>query len=247
MHITTTYNDNGEYSNTQRIPIWLMSASIAEMIASIALCPLEVTRLKMVTQSLPSPSSLSLSSSSSSLLSHHHTQGLLQTMKTIYTQEGLIKGFFTGLPLILLRQIPYTCVKLVTYEILKEKARKHYLWMKTNKQFNDDNKNNYNDNKNKNSNSKISSSAEILDWKILVSCGMIAGAMSAIISQPADSLLSLVCGGESKYGLVSCPLISIQSPGDIITTIKEIGLSGKYIDYYYYYYYYYYEYYYYYC
>ena len=74
---------------------------------------------------------------------------------------------------------------------------------------------------------------------------MIAGAMSAIISQPADSLLSLVCGGESKYGLVSCPLISIQSPGDIITTIKEIGLSGKYIDYYYYYYFYYYEYYYY--
>jgi solute carrier family 25 phosphate transporter 3 len=86
-----------EKASENRTAIYLGSSAIAEFFADVALCPLEATRIRLVSQ----PS---------------FATGLLSGFSKILKEEGVIKGFYSGFGPILLKQVPYTMAKFVVYE-----------------------------------------------------------------------------------------------------------------------------------
>ncbi len=72
--------------------IYLASAAMAEFIADIFLCPLEATRIRLVSQPT-------------------YASGLYSGASKLLAEEGVIKGFYSGFGPILLKQIPYTMTK----------------------------------------------------------------------------------------------------------------------------------------
>merc|ERR1719183_1006310 len=75
-----------------KTPIYLLSAACAEFIADCFLCPLEATRIRLV-------SNPQLGS------------GLIDAFPKIWKNEGFITGFYSGFVPILFKQIPYTMAK----------------------------------------------------------------------------------------------------------------------------------------
>ncbi|KAI9308800.1 mitochondrial carrier domain-containing protein [Cunninghamella echinulata] len=131
-----------------RTAIYLGSSAIAEFFADVALCPLEATRIRLVSQP-------------------DFATGLLSGFTKIAKEEGVIKGFYSGFGPILFKQVPYTMAKFVVYELAAEKIiaslgkPKEELAPSTLTQVN-------------------------------LGAGVIAGTAAAIISQPADTLLSKI-------------------------------------------------------
>ncbi|CAO3618147.1 unnamed protein product [Cunninghamella echinulata] len=131
-----------------RTAIYLGSSAIAEFFADVALCPLEATRIRLVSQP-------------------DFATGLLSGFSKIAKEEGVIKGFYSGFGPILFKQVPYTMAKFVVYELAAEKIiaslgkPKEELAPSTLTQVN-------------------------------LGAGVIAGTAAAIISQPADTLLSKI-------------------------------------------------------
>jgi len=76
---------------------------MAEVIASVVLCPWEVTKIFVVTNP-------------------QFTGSLLNAMRHIIAVEGLI-GLYKGIQFVMLRQVPYTCAKLVGYDIILSKLK----------------------------------------------------------------------------------------------------------------------------
>lgn len=87
-----------ERARENRLAVYLGSSAIAEFFADVALCPLEATRIRLVSQ----PSFAS---------------GLVGGFTRLLREEGVIKGFYSGFGPILFKQIPYTMAKFVVYEI----------------------------------------------------------------------------------------------------------------------------------
>ena len=81
-----------------QLPIMIASAACAETVASAALCPLEVIKLRM--QTCPRLASL----------------GLRRAMIDVVKADGL-GALFRGFAPIALRQVPYTACKLVSFEL----------------------------------------------------------------------------------------------------------------------------------
>merc|ERR1719498_1454256 len=75
-----------------RIPIYLAAAACADFIADIFLCPLEATRIRLVSQP-------------------DFGSGLLDAAPKIVKQDGFIRGFYSGFGPILFKQVPYTMAK----------------------------------------------------------------------------------------------------------------------------------------
>ncbi|KAJ3251388.1 mitochondrial phosphate carrier protein, partial [Boothiomyces macroporosus] len=75
-----------------RLPIYLGAAAGAEFIADIFLCPLEATRIRLVSNP-------------------GFASGLFSAFPKIIAQDGVIKGFYSGFGPILFKQIPYTMAK----------------------------------------------------------------------------------------------------------------------------------------
>ena len=86
-----------EKASENRTAIYLGSSAIAEFFADVALCPLEATRIRLVSQPT-------------------FANGLLGGFAKILKEEGAIKGFYSGFGPILLKQVPYTMAKFVVYE-----------------------------------------------------------------------------------------------------------------------------------
>lgn len=139
-----------------RTGIYLSAAAGAEFIADIFLCPLEATRIRLVSDP-------------------KFASGLLEAFPKIIKQDGVLKGFYSGFGPILFKQIPYTMAKFAVQGAAAE---------------------------------AICGAAGIDEKKagsgtkmaVSLSSGVIAGVAAAIISHPADTLLSLVnkegAGGE---------------------------------------------------
>jgi len=72
--------------------IYLASSAMAEFIADIFLCPLEATRIRLVSN----PS---------------FAKGLGDGAARLLKEEGVLKGFYSGFGPILLKQVPYTMAK----------------------------------------------------------------------------------------------------------------------------------------
>jgi solute carrier family 25 phosphate transporter 3 len=164
---------------TYRFPIYLGAAAAAEFIADIFLCPLEATRIRLVSN----PSFAS---------------GLLSAAPKIVKTDGFIKGFYSGFGPILFKQVPYTMAKFAVQGWAAEKIFQA---------------------------AKIDVKTASDSTKVTVSLasGVIAGVSAAIISHPADTLLSLVNKqGAGGNGSITSRLLNLAKE----TGFKKLCLTG---------------------
>lgn len=95
-----------------RTPIYLAAAACAEFIADVFLCPLEATRIRLVSNP-------------------QYADGLISAFPKIIREDGVMKGFYSGFGPILLKQIPYTmacCYSNRTFFIKKYKSDYGEFW-----------------------------------------------------------------------------------------------------------------------
>ncbi|KAM5360528.1 hypothetical protein ACJZ2D_013704 [Fusarium nematophilum] len=85
-----------ENARNNRIAVYCVSGAAAEFFADIALCPLEATRIRLVSEP-------------------GFANGLVSGFTKIARQEGL-SAFYSGFGPILFKQVPYTMTKFVFYE-----------------------------------------------------------------------------------------------------------------------------------
>ncbi|KAF2787139.1 mitochondrial phosphate carrier protein-like protein [Melanomma pulvis-pyrius CBS 109.77] len=162
-----------EAAQQNRTAVYLASAACAEFFADIALCPLEATRIRLVSEPT-------------------FANGLIGGFSKILKTEGL-GAFYSGFGPILFKQVPYTMAKFVVYEKVSE-----LVYRSVDK-------------------SKASGNAQTA---INLGSGLIAGFAAALVSQPADTMLSKI---NKTKGL----------PGEgttsrLIKIAKELGLRGSY-------------------
>jgi len=170
-----------EKATQNRQLIYLGSSAIAEFFADIALCPLEATRIRLVSQPT-------------------FASGLASGFAKIAKSEGLA-GFYSGFGPILFKQVPYTMAKFGVYEVAFEN-----LIAATGKP--------------KSELSPGTMSA------LNLGSGLIAGFAAAIISQPADTLLSKINKTSAKPGeTVTSRLIKMA--GDLGVKGLFTGLGAR--------------------
>lgn len=162
-----------ETASSNRTAVYLASSATAEFFADIALCPLEATRIRLVSDPT-------------------YANGLIGGFGKMLKNEG-IGAFYAGFGPILFKQVPYTMAKFVVYEKVAEAVYK-----KVDK----------------------STASDKLQTGINLGSGLIAGFAAAIVSQPADTMLSKI---NKTKGL----------PGEGTTSrlfkiAKELGIKGSY-------------------
>lgn len=162
-----------ETASNNRTAVYLASAATAEFFADIALCPLEATRIRLVSEPT-------------------FASGLVGGFGKILKTEG-IGAFYSGFGPILFKQVPYTMAKFVVYEKVAETVYKNIV--------------------------DKSTASDGTKTVVNLGSGLIAGFAAAIISQPADTMLSKI---NKTKGL----------PGEgttsrLIKIAKELGLRGS--------------------
>jgi len=162
-----------ETAANNRTAVYLASSACAEFMADIALCPLEATRIRLVSQPT-------------------FASGLLSGFSRIFKEEG-IAAFYSGFGPILFKQVPYTMAKFVVFEKVSEAVYKKV------------------DKENLTDGAKTG---------INLGSGLIAGLAAAVVSQPADTMLSKI---NKTQGLPGEGTIS-----RLVKIGKELGLRGSY-------------------
>ena len=122
---------------------------MAEFIADIFLCPLEATRIRLVSN----PSFAS---------------GLLDGAARLAKEEGILKGFYSGFGPILFKQVPYTMAKFAVQGAAAESISDSIYG------------------------SPLASLKGSAKLTVSLASGVAAGVAAAVISHPADTLLSKV-------------------------------------------------------
>ncbi|KAF9905559.1 Cu/Pi carrier [Linnemannia zychae] len=163
-----------ETAKANRTLIYCASSGIAEFFADVALCPLEATRIRLVSQPT-------------------FATGLVGGFSRILREEGAIRGFYSGFGPILLKQIPYTMAKFVVYERVLEAFLE-------------------------NMGPKENISGATMTGLNLGS-GLVAGIAAAIVSQPADTLLSKI-NKSSGTGSITSRLVGLAG---------ELGVRGLFL------------------
>ncbi|KAF9085792.1 mitochondrial phosphate carrier protein [Mortierella sp. AD031] len=144
-------------------------------VADIALCPLEATRIRLVSQPT-------------------FATGLISGFNRIRAEEGVVRGFYSGFGPIVLKQVPYTMAKFVVYERATEAIMK---------QLGGDH------------GSFSPSALTAID----LAAGLTAGFAAAVVSQPADTLLSKI-NKSSGTGPVMTRLTGLA---------RELGFRGLFL------------------
>ncbi|KAK2028265.1 mitochondrial carrier [Colletotrichum zoysiae] len=162
-----------ENAVNNRTAVYLASSAAAEFFADIALCPLEATRIRLVSEPT-------------------YASGLISGFGKMLKNEG-VGAFYAGFGPILFKQIPYTMSKFVVYEKVSEMIFRSYP------------------------KDTLSDGAQTA---VNLGSGLIAGFAAAIVSQPADTMLSKI---NKTKGL----------PGEgttsrLIKIAKELGIRGSY-------------------
>ncbi|KAL6864485.1 mitochondrial carrier domain-containing protein [Trichoderma novae-zelandiae] len=162
-----------ETASNNRTAIYLASSAAAEFFADIALCPLEATRIRLVSEPT-------------------YANGLVGGFSKMLKNEG-VGAFYAGFGPILFKQIPYTMAKFVVFEKVSEAVFRTFP------------KENLSDGMQTTAN---------------LGSGLIAGFAAALVSQPADTMLSKI---NKTKGL----------PGEgttsrLIKIARELGLRGSY-------------------
>eukprot|EP01038_Epipyxis_sp_PR26KG_P004543 gene4543-6413_t len=159
INIAAAVGEETAWNN--RTGIYLASSAMAEFIADIFLCPLEATRIRLVSN----PS---------------FANGLFPAASRLIKEEGVLKGFYSGFGPILLKQVPYTMAKFAVQGAAAESIATNVVGQDL---------------------STLKGGAKL---GVSLLSGVIAGVCAAIISHPADTLLSKVnkagAGGEGSIG-----------------------------------------------
>lgn len=159
--------------------IYLTAAGLAEFVADVFLCPLEATRIRLVSD----PS---------------FGKGLFDAAPKILAQDGLIKGFYSGFGPILFKQVPYTMAKFAVQGWAAEQISTA-IGQPLDKQV---------------GSTKMA---------VALTSGVIAGVAAAIISHPADTLLSQVNkAGAGGNGSITSRLINLAKEAGL----KKLCLTG---------------------
>ena len=211
----------GEWNDRQKLPVYLVASGIAETVATMLLCPFEAAKIAVMTKKFDLP-----------------TSGKLLYVMDEIIKEGGPYALYMGLPMILLRQVPYSCVKLASYDLISERAMKLRSTVEN----------------------KMESLEALLD-KLLgrstvpsagagklktnlplpalltasepeeeakpvyiqMISGMGAGVLAAALSQPADVILSKICSSVPSDA-ASCMVIT--KPRDLVQVARDLGLKG---------------------
>lgn len=201
-----TLDDRNQTLSTHpglKLPVYIASSGMAEIIASFALTPLEVTKIDMISNPLSKG------------------KNLFQAMALIVAAGG-VKALYKGLPLVMLRQVPYTCVKLAGYDIIMESLRTRVSKQRLRAQNKLKAEKPKTHRPTKAEHEAAKSQEARCDLILQFSSGVLAGVLSAIISHPADVMLSKVCGGTAA--LTEC--VILQSPRDIWLLMRDLGVAG---------------------
>ncbi|PNS18278.1 Mitochondrial phosphate carrier protein [Sphaceloma murrayae] len=161
-----------ETAANNRTAVYLASSALAEFFADIALCPLEATRIRLVSEPT-------------------FANGLIGGFSKILKTEGL-GAFYSGFGPILFKQVPYTMAKFVVYEKVAEAA-----WARLDK----------------------STASDAMQTTVNLGSGLMAGFAAAIISQPADTMLSKINKTKGLPGE--------STTSRLIKIAGELGLKGS--------------------
>ena len=161
-----------ETAANNRTVVYLASSAAAEFFADIALCPLEATRIRLVSEPT-------------------FANGLIGGFGKIFKQEG-IGAFYSGFGPILFKQVPYTMAKFVVYEKVAE-----LVWKSLDKD----------------------TASDSTKTVVNLGSGLMAGFAAAIISQPADTMLSKINKVKAAPGE--------GTTSRLIKIGKELGLKGS--------------------
>ncbi|KAK6592103.1 Mitochondrial phosphate carrier protein 1 [Botrytis cinerea] len=162
-----------ENAVNNKTAVYLASSATAEFFADIALCPLEATRIRLVSDPT-------------------YANGLIGGFSKMLKNEG-VGAFYAGFGPILFKQVPYTMAKFVVFEKVVEA-----IYTKVDK----------------------SKTSDGMQTTINLGSGLIAGMAAAVVSQPADTMLSKI---NKTKGL----------PGEgttsrLIKIGRELGFRGSY-------------------
>jgi len=172
INIAQSMGEEAAWNN--KTPIYLVSAACAEFIADIFLCPLEATRIRLVSNP-------------------QYASGLLSAAPKIMSEEGFIKGFYSGFGPILFKQVPYTMAKFAVQGNAQDAICKSM-------------------------GIQLETSGDATKMAMALSSGTIAGVAAAIISHPADTLLSMINKSETAGGTGSIP-------SRLSNLAKEVGFK----------------------
>jgi solute carrier family 25 phosphate transporter 3 len=145
-----------EAAQQRRTAIYLGASATAEFFADIALCPLEATRIRLVSQ-------------------RGFATGLATGFMRLAREEGL-RGFYSGFVPLLFKQVPYAVGQFSVHEAAVEviyraigPERKARL-------------------------------SHIESTGVELASGIVAGVAAAVLSHPADTLLSAINKGAGNPG-----------------------------------------------
>ncbi|KAL1953527.1 hypothetical protein VTO42DRAFT_2625 [Malbranchea cinnamomea] len=161
-----------ETASRNRTSVYLASSAAAEFFADIALCPLEATRIRLVSEPT-------------------FASGLVSGFGKILKNEG-VGAFYSGFGPILFKQVPYTMAKFVVYEKVAEA-----IYRRVDKD-------------------SLSDGAKT---GVNLASGLIAGLAAAVVSQPADTMLSKINKTKGAPGE--------GTTSRLIKIAKELGIKGS--------------------
>ncbi|KAI3327841.1 mitochondrial carrier [Xylariaceae sp. AK1471] len=162
-----------ENASNYRTGVYLASSAAAEFFADIALCPLEATRIRLVSEPT-------------------YANGLIGGFSKMLKQEG-VGAFYAGFGPILFKQVPYTMAKFVVYEKVAESIYRKF----PKKDMSDG-----------------------MQTTVNLGSGLIAGFAAALVSQPADTMLSKINKTKGAPGE--------GTTSRLIKIAKELGFRGSY-------------------
>lgn len=163
------------------MPIYLTTSAIAEVAATVALCPFEAVRIRAVA-------------------SGTSDGGMINALRNMAKNEGIIQGAYKGLAPILFKQVPYTVTQITAFSKLVDFAYGSLLPKFDLKK-------------------ETMSSAQQLS--VTIGCGTMAGVLSAVASHPPDVILSRINAVENKEGLSTLQQIRNIS--------RELGWRGMWL------------------
>jgi solute carrier family 25 phosphate transporter 3 len=166
-----------------RNAIYLASAAMAETIADVFLCPLEATRIRLVSEPT-------------------FASNLPAAAARLVKEQGVIGGFYSGFGPILFKQVPYTMCKFAVQGRAAE-----MIAASMGKRLSD-----------LQGGSKLG---------VSLASGVIAGVAAAIVSHPADTLLSKVNkAGAGGTGSIASRLTNIAKEIGFVK-LATVGLGAR--------------------
>ncbi|KAK7744792.1 mitochondrial phosphate carrier protein [Diatrype stigma] len=155
-----------EVATRRRTAIYLGASAAAELFADVALCPLEATRIRLVSQ-------------------RGYATGLATGFARLAREEG-IRGFYAGFVPLIAKQIPYAVGQFSVHEAAVEAI---YRGLGPERK---------------------AGLGQLGSTAVELGSGVVAGAAAAVLSHPADTLLSAINkGAGDKTQAVTTRMFSL--------------------------------------